>query len=106
MNKIESVPPVYKLTYEALDLIPDLQEIFYPNASIEDIMLDISDEIYYHAAGSEVEKFLNDHYEIFNGNIFNHFTTNDFFNYCQKRFPDIEWQYKIIEKFYVMRVPK
>lgn len=94
-----------QLSYEALDLIPDLKKFFIPNQTIEYTMDEIEDAIYLHAyAGQPVEKFLKEHYDVFKGMIFNWLDTYEFLDYAQKRFPEILWGHEVIEQYWITEV--
>lgn len=94
-----------KLSYDALDLIPDLKKFFVPNQTIEHIMDEIDDAIYLHAySGQPVEKFLEEHYDIFKGMIFNCLDTYEFLEYIHNRYPDIKWGSEVIERVWITEV--
>ena len=93
------------LSYQALDLIPDLKKFFIPNQTVEYIMDEIEDAIYLYAyAGKPVEKFLQEHHDVFKGMIFNWLNTYEFLDYCKKRYPEIKWGSEVIERFWVTEV--
>ena len=103
-DKKYSYKECLELSYKALDLIPNLKEIFYQSASLDNIMLDIYDAVYYHAAGQAVEDFLNEHFDFFKGSIFNWMTDDEFIQYCNSRFPEISWGHRVKEEYWVSNI--
>jgi len=44
------------------------------------------------------------HNDIFEGMIFNWMGSDEFLQYCQKRYPQIKWRTEIIERTYIVSV--
>lgn len=100
-----SYKEILSISYKALDLIPDLKKFFIKSNTIDYIMSDIEDAIYFHAyAGQPVEKYLEEHKDFFGWDIFNWLTTEEFLSYCKERFPEIKWGSETIERIWVAEV--
>lgn len=102
MNKYKET---LELSYKALDLIPDLKKFFIPDQTVEYIMDEIEDAIYLHAyAGQPVEQFLEKHYDVFKGMIFNWIDTWEFLEYIRNRYPEVQWGHEVIERYWITEV--
>ena len=96
---------IIELSYQALDLIPDLKKFLVKNQTIEYTMDEIEDAIYLRAyAGQPVEKFMEEHKEFFRGIIFNWLDVNEFLTYIKKRYPEVKWGSEIIERIWITEV--
>ena len=94
-----------ELSYKALDLIPDLKKFFKRSESLEYTMEEIEDAFYYNAyAGQPVDKFMQEHFDFFRGEIFNYIDADEFLTYAKERFPEIKWGHEIIENWWITEV--
>ena len=96
---------IIELSYQALDLIPDLKKFLIRNQTVEYTMDEIEDAIYLGAySGQPVEKFMEEHKAFFKGTIFNWLSVDEFLTYIKKRYPEVKWGSEIIEHIWITEV--
>ena len=93
-----------EITEQLLDMI-QVDNWLLPNyheKDIHDIMWDIEDDIEIIRDVYEIKNFMDEHEDVFEGMIFNWMGTDEFLQYCKKRYPQIKWRTEIIERTYIV----
>ena len=92
---------------KALDLI-DVKQFLIDGKEPSDIIYDI-EEHYVDPISDDtymLEYYMKEYPEIFGEEDpmpFNYMTSDEFIEYCEKRYPDIHWGHEFIEKYWVIR---
>lgn len=92
-----------ELTEQALDLL-NIKAFLIHGEELEDIYkaiqwyIDDNDTEEVH----KVRRFMDGYDDFFHGDIFNWMTSDEFIEYCIKRYPEIRWGHEIVERFWVI----
>lgn len=93
---------IKELNYKALDLHPDLKHFLQQGKEVNDIIDAIEYDIEINPYDKkELINFMEENKEFFCHMLFNWMTDYEFIEYCKERFPDIQWGYEVIEKYWV-----
>ena len=106
MNEVDYYEAI-KICEQALDLI-NIKDFLIKDKELHEIITNIDDYVALHQNDicKELYNFMEQYKNIFGYKdwpleIFNYMTSDEFMDYCQKRFPDIKWRNEVIEHNYV-----
>ena len=106
-NKNLTYKELVEISYQALDLYPNLKSFLEKDASFDYIQSAIEFDMETNPYNKkELFNFMSQYPEVFSKDLelFNYITDYEFIEYCEKRFPDIIWRCEFIEKYWISEV--